>query len=296
MSRKYVSFFEALVVLTLQKKTKIPSAIISFDTESPIDSPVNDLNIALREGAKERKGLENIIALMKEFEISFTFFVTGHALLKECEGHRRRVEILKSSRYFKRGLYTWSQIDPASNYVKYPELYYGDLVEVIARSRLAEIGSHSFSHIPYSAVSDDTALEDLRLVRSAFELYGLKLTSFAFPYNLAGKYHLLKMFGIKIARAGHFRMPRLYLNKDGLVVLRSHITDIPFGKEIFEKLVKHAAKQGGVISWYLHPKTLTDDNNYKIFREVITAMKKHSIEFKTVSEFFNELILECKEC
>jgi len=166
------NFFEVLVLLTLQK-IKILSAIISFDVESPIDSPISDLNVALKEGTIERKGLENVITLVKELELPFTFFVMGHALLKECDGHKRRVEILTNNKYFKRGLYIWSQIDPASNYVEFLGCTMGDLVEVIARSRLAEIGSHSFSHIPYSAVSDDTVLEDLRLVRSDFDTYGL---------------------------------------------------------------------------------------------------------------------------
>jgi len=104
------------------------------------------------------------------------------------------------------------------------------------------------------------------------------------------------MFGIKIARAGHFRVPRLYLNKDGLIVLMSRITDIPFGKEMIEKLIKYVAKRGGVISWYLHPKTLAGDGNFRIFREVVAAMKKHSIEFKTINGFLSELSAECGEC
>jgi hypothetical protein len=42
--------------------------------------------------------------------------------------------------------------------VEYPEFYYGDLVKEAIKSGVEqEISSHSFSHIPYPLVDDETA-------------------------------------------------------------------------------------------------------------------------------------------
>jgi hypothetical protein len=172
------SIIELLTNIMLTKSFSIgPAVLISFDVESPIDSFSNDIISAKVMGSKNRIELKRIIEISEVYDVPFTFFSTGHALLKECKGHKLKVKIVrKNKKYdFHIGEYYWHSIDPASNYVEYPEFYYGDLIDEIVKSGMKhEVASHSFSHIPYALVNDEMISKDLSMSLEAISSHNLK--------------------------------------------------------------------------------------------------------------------------
>jgi hypothetical protein len=255
--------------------------VISFDVESPVDSPIQDLNYSRELGFKSRTGLKRLLEISNTYGIPFTLFCRGHALLKECRGHKTIIKIVRRNRRycFHAGEYLWHAINPASNYVEYPEFYYGDLIDEAIRSGIGhEIASHSFSHIPYPLVDDNTADKDLNMSIEALQLYGLKPYSFAFPFGLVGKMHNLLKHGIKIVRIGHRSIKNISYN-NGLVIVKSDITDFSIDSlRWWIKITDLLVKRRTLLSWYLHPATLYNDKAYKIFEEIIKILiKRRSI-------------------
>lgn len=239
-----------------------PAIVISFDVEAPIDPPIQDLNYAKELGFRSRMELKRLLEISNAYGIPFTLFCTGHALLKGCKGHKTVIKILKKNRRYNLhvGEYLWHAVDPASNYVEYPEFYYGDLIDDITRSSaMHEIASHSFSHIPYPLVDDGTAERDLNASIEVLKSYGLKPYSFAFSFNLVGKTHILLKHGIKIVRVGH-RSTRTITYNDGLVMVKSDVTDLSINSlRWWIKIADLLVKRRTLLSWYLHPITLYND-------------------------------------
>jgi len=279
------SLMEVLSTLIFAKSYDFgPAIVISFDIESPVDSPIQDLNYAKDVGFRSRVGLKRLLEISNVYGIPFTLFCTGHTLLKECKGHKAVIKILRRNRRygFHVGKYLWHVIDPASNYVEYPEFYYGDLIDEAIRSGIGhEIASHSFSHIPYPLVNDETADKDLNMSIETLQLYGLKPYSFAFPFNLVGKTHILLKHGIKIVRIGHRSIRNISYN-NGLVMVKSNITDLSIDSlRWWIKIVDLVSKKRTLLGWYLHPVTLYNDKAYKIFEEVVKILIKKEVNFLT---------------
>lgn len=283
------TLMEVLFTLIFAKSYDFgPSFVISFDVESPIDSSIQDLdhgkNIGIKTRVGSRVGLKRLLEISNTYEIPFTIFSTGHTLLKECKGHKTIIKILrKNRRYnFRIGEYLWHAIDPASNYIEYPEFYYGDLIEEAIKSGVGhEIGSHSFSHVPYPLVDNKSAERDLIMSANALRFHGLELYSFAFPFNLVGKIHILTRYGIKIARVGHRSIQNI-LYRDGLTMVKTHITDLGINSiQRWIKIINLLIRRNTLISWYLHPITLYDDKAYKYFEEAIKYLIKREVNFLT---------------
>jgi len=265
-----------------------PAILISFDVESPLDSYIQEIDVAKNMGHRNRVGFRRLLSVSYTYEAPFTLFTTGHALLEECRGHRTLIRIMRGNRKygFHVGEYDWHFLDPASNYVEYPEFYYGDLVKEAIKSGVEhEITSHSFSHIPYPLVDDETAERDLTMSIELLGSYGIKPVSFAFPYNLVGKTQLLSKHGIRIVRVGHRMFPNIKYNS-GLVMLRSNITDLGVNSlRWWIKIVDLMVKRRTLLSWYLHPATLYDDKAYKLFEEIVKYMAKKEANFLTFKSF-----------
>jgi len=270
-----------------------PIILISFDVESPIDGYGDDIEAAKRIGFRNRIGLRRLIEVSKNYEVPFTLFSTGHALLKECRGHRTVVKIIKGNKKygFHVGEYYWFNIDPASNYLEYPEFYYGDLIEEAIKLKVKhEVASHSFSHIPYPLVDDEVVLKDLGMSIDALNLHGLEMWPFAFPFNMSGKFYLLSKAKVKICRIGQ-RTFRTVSQRDGIIAVKTHITDLAIPSlKIWDKIIYLLIKNKTLLSWYLHPVTLYDYKNYKIFEEIIKNLVKKEIKivtFKELSRIWN---------
>jgi peptidoglycan/xylan/chitin deacetylase (PgdA/CDA1 family) len=219
------------------------------------------------------------LEISNAYGIPFTLFCTGHALLKECKGHKTVIKILRRNRRynFQTGEHLWHGIDPASNYIECPEFYYGDLIEEAIKSSMDhEIASHSFSHIPYPLVDDETVERDLKASIEALQSYGLKPYSLAFPFNLIGKTHILPKHGIKIVRSGHKSIQNITCN-NGLVMVKSNITDL-------------SMKKRTLLSWYLHPIILYNNKAHNIFEKIIKYLVKREINFLTFRKLHTMLL------
>jgi peptidoglycan/xylan/chitin deacetylase (PgdA/CDA1 family) len=290
---------ELLTNIMLAKSFSIgPVVLISFDVESPIDSFSDDILSAKIIGSKNRIGLKRIIETSEVCDVPFTFFSTGHALLKECKGHKLKVKIVRENkRYgFRIGEYYWHSIDPASNYVEYPEFYYGDLIDEIVKSGMKhEVASHSFSHIPYALVNDEMISKDLSMSVEAISSHNLKLYSLAFPYNLAGKFYLLPKFGIEVCRVGHRTIHPISL-RDSVLIVKTHITDLSIDSlYLWFKIIDLLTNRKSLLSWYLHPITFYDEKAFKLFKEIIKYLKYKRIHFLTFKDLYRTLIEEINE-
>jgi len=285
MIRKHISLLEVLADLLLNNKLDFgPAILISFDVESLLDSYIREIDVAKNIGHRNRVGFRRLLSVSYTYEAPFTLFATGHALLEECRGHRTLIRIVRGNgKYgFHVGEYDWHFLDPGSNYVEYPEFYYGDLVKEAIKSGVEhEIASHSFSHIPYPLVDDETAERDLTMSIELLESYGIKPVSFAFPYNLVGKTHILLKHGIKIVRVGHGSTRTITYN-DGLVMVKSDVTDLSINSlRWWIKIADLLVKRRILLSWYLHPATLYNDEAYRVFEEVVKILIKKEVNFLT---------------
>ena len=270
-----------------------PAILISFDVESPLDSYIQEIDAAKNIGHRNRVGFRRLLSVSYTYETPFTLFATGHALLEECRGHRTLIRIVRGNRRygFHVGEYDWHFLDPGSNYVEYPEFYYGDLVKEAIKSGVEhEISSHSFSHIPYPLVDEETAERDLRMSIELLESYGVKPVSFAFPYNLVGKTQLFSRYGIRIVRVGHRMFPNIKYNS-GLVMVKSDITNFSVNSlRWWIKIVDLMVKRRTLLSWHLHPAALYDDKAYKLFEEIVKYMAKNEANFLTFKSFLYQYL------
>jgi peptidoglycan/xylan/chitin deacetylase (PgdA/CDA1 family) len=285
---------EVITSLSFAKRYDFgPSIAISFDVESPADSYIQDINAAKDLGFRGRMGLARLIEAASDYEVPFTLFSTGHALLKECRGHKSVIRIIKRNRKygFRAGEYVWHLVDPGSNYVENPEFYYGDLIEEAVKSGVSEIASHSFSHIPYSLVDDEVAENDLKRSIEALRLHGIEAFSFAFPFNLAGKFHIFQKHGIKMVRIGHRALWAISY-RNGTVIIKTHITDFSITSlKHWRKIADLLSKKKTLLSWYLHPVILYDENMFNIFKEIIKYLKNKEITFLTFRELYDVIRL-----
>jgi peptidoglycan/xylan/chitin deacetylase (PgdA/CDA1 family) len=285
---------EVITSLSFAKRYDFgPSIVISFDVESPADSYIQDINVAKDLGSRGRIGLARLIEVANDYEVPFTLFTTGHALLKECRGHKSVIRIIKRNRKygFRAGEYVWHLVDPGSNYVENPEFYYGDLIEEAVKSGVGEIASHSFSHIPYLLVDDEVAENDLKRSIEALRLHSIEAFSFAFPFNLAGKFHIFQKHGIKIVRIGHRTLWAISY-RNGTVIVKTHITDFSITSlKHWRKIADLLSKKKTLLSWYLHPVSLYDENMFNLFKEIIKYFKNKEITFLTFKELYDAIRL-----
>lgn len=211
--------------------------------------------------------------------------------MKECKGHFLEINILHKKYGFSIGKYNWHKLCPKSNWIEYPEFYYGDLIEKIVKSKFDhEIALHSFSHIPYALTDDNTVIKDLYRSFETFKTISFEQPfSFSFPFNLAGKYHLLSKFGIKICRVGHQITNPLTL-RDGILTVRTHITDFAFNSlHTWTMIISHITKRKYLLNWYLHPISLSDEQRFNMFRQIISYLKRQEVKMLTFREFYNIL-------
>jgi len=296
IDRSYKSLMEVLTGLLLNRSLDFgPIILISFDVESPIDSYIQEINIAKNIGHRNRIGLRRLLNVSYAYEVPFTLFSTGHALLEKCNGHRTLIRIVRRNRKygFHIGEYNWHVLDPASNYVEYPEFYYGDLIKEAIKSGVGhEIASHSFAHIPYPLVDDETVERDFNMSVEALQSLGLKPYSLAFPFNLVGKTYILLRHGIKIVRIGHKGI-RNVTYKNGLVMVKSNITDLSIDSlRWWIKIIDLLVKKRTLLSWYLHLVTLYNDKAYRIFEEIMKYLTKKEVNFLTFGKLYDYITLK----
>jgi peptidoglycan/xylan/chitin deacetylase (PgdA/CDA1 family) len=166
--------------------------------------------------ACSRRNVPLIVRLLAEQDIPITWATVGHLFLDRCQrahsglAHPEMPRPPKNLRWEG----DWYRHDPCTDRERDPHWYAPDLIALICASKTRhEIGSHSFSHIDFSA---DTSTSEL--VRSELEAciqvmapHGLQLRSLVYPFNNMG-HHYLDLIGSLGLTAVRHRDKRIKLS------------------------------------------------------------------------------------
>ena len=173
----------------------------------------NPLALAYQKSANGRRNVAAVLDLCDAYNVPISWAIVGHLFLDGCQrtGGLAHAE-LPRVRYFtnERWQYQtgdWFDCDPGltgDDNGQWPVWYAPDLVRAILnRTTRHEIGSHSFSHIPFehAACPEEVATSELRLCREIAAGWGLELRSFVYPGNFQGHRSCLLAAGFTSYRA-----------------------------------------------------------------------------------------------
>lgn len=157
--------------------------------------------------SRGRKGLLNVVRVLKNNKFPATFTIVGHLYLKGCKGYPHFNEILPEA-WLKRVIgKRWDYWDPRSNFRLHPGLYLGDFIEGEMKEPYFDLGLHAFTHESLTLESKDVVDSCIESAIKAAKLVGVKPVSFGAPFNMIEDikdpkkvYSALKKNGIKIVR------------------------------------------------------------------------------------------------
>lgn len=154
-----------------------------------------------------RESWQELLRLFEAYGIPATWAVVGHLLTSDTD---YRSDYPYRSDWFER---------PDSGMVTRPTHWLGrDLVEAVDTASVNnELASHSFSHVPFTDVSEEVAAAECELARAVGEEFGVEFTSFVFPRNRIAHRSTLTEYGFDCYR-GH--RPDLRFGVPGLRGLR----------------------------------------------------------------------------
>ncbi len=147
--------------------------------------------------------IDQLLALLAEFEISATWCTVGHLFLSSCApvNGTKHPEVVRPSHAWIED--DWFAADPCGSEETDPTFYGASLVRRIQACTVPqEIGCHSFSHVIFGdpGCSRESASSELaECVRLARE-QDLTLRSFAFPRNRVGHVDVLRDYGFDCYR------------------------------------------------------------------------------------------------
>jgi len=132
-----------------------------------------------------RKGILNLIQVLKENKFPATFCVCGHLFLKECNGFPHFGEKAPENRWYHNKIgKNWYYWDKCGNFMKNPGLFLGDIIESNRDNKLFDFGLHAFSHEALTLESKSTVNSIVKAGVLAAESRGVKIKSFACPFEL----------------------------------------------------------------------------------------------------------------
>jgi len=145
---------------------------------------------AKRRGITERRNVPVILKLLEEYSIPITWATVGHLFLESCTRSTSGLAHAGMPRPRANDGWSgdWYMHDPCSNAQKDPLWYAPDLIQKIIESRIRhEVGTHSFSHINFSAHCSTTELvhRELESCIDAMRPFGIRPRSLVFPRNIA---------------------------------------------------------------------------------------------------------------
>ncbi|MFZ0771034.1 MAG: polysaccharide deacetylase family protein [Candidatus Sulfotelmatobacter sp.] len=218
-----------------------------------------------RFGSAERDNVPYILDLLNEYGVPITWATVGHLFLSSCtrEGKHAHYEMPRPpANPLWQG--DWYKHDPCTSLQRDPLWYAPDLIEQILKAKVAhEIGSHSFSHIDFSAHTSGPELveSEMRQCVALMAPLRLKLRSLVYPFNHMGhSYHdLLQRLGIIAVRHRDDKVRLSYPERSSAGVyhiyesmnLRSpNLYDYRNKAELF---IDHALQHGLSYHLWFHP-------------------------------------------
>ena len=191
-------------------------------------------------GKSARRNVPLILALLDEYSIPITWATVGHLFLESCTRSSSGLAHANMPRPLSDGSWTgdWYSDDPCSNVRKDPLWYGPDLIQQIMECRTShEIGTHSFSHINFTArySSPEVVRRELESCVDAMQPFGLSPKSLVFPRNRSEYSYLPLLASAGIVAVRH-------KDRDGGIRL-SHPERTPDGVyKIYESMSLRAAR------------------------------------------------------
>jgi polysaccharide deacetylase len=160
-----------------------------------------------------RESVPRLLDLLDESRIPATWATVGHLFLESCPGGDgpAHPEIVRPAFAGLEG--DWYQHDPRTDVRSDPLWYASDLVtDIRSRGTAHEVGSHSFSHLPFGApgCTAEAADSDLTAAVRVAAVAGVELRTFVYPQHLIGHTDLLAPHGFTAYR-GEAREPLMGL-------------------------------------------------------------------------------------
>lgn len=279
---------------------------ISFDTElawGRHDLPY--YKKFLWRARSEREIIKRLLSLFEKYSIPATWAVVGHLFLASCSPEKKvkHPEITRPTyRWLEKD---WFSPDPAASVTNNPEWYGPDIVRLIKRFPLQEIGSHSFSHIIFGdpGCNKQCAEDELALCVALAKKMKIRLVSFVFPRNSVGHLILLKKYGFSSFRGENPRYstpfigstlrtgeyffsipPAVFVPKQvkGMVNIpeslyfpsargiRKYLPDV-FRLKKIKQGIDQAIRQEAVFHLWTHPTDFADDTErlLRVFEQVL---------------------------
>ena len=171
----------------------VGSVVISIDAE--LGWGFHDLeNLPRNRVESGRRGWNQLLELLEEYDVPATWAVVGHLMLEECDGVHATHPTPEG--WFERERTSWSDR---------PDLRFGpDLVRSVLDSPVDhEFASHSFSHVLFGDPNTTREIANAELERCV-ELatdWGQSIDSFVFPRNEMGHREVLADHGVRAYRS-----------------------------------------------------------------------------------------------
>ena len=132
-----------------------------------------------------RNGFMNILEACKRHGQKATFCIVGHLYLKSCRGfphfHEQKPQDAWYTKVIGKDWYFWYT---GGDYRSHPGLYLGDVIRKEKKNRLFDFGLHAFSHEALTLESEKSIHSFVRAGVAAAKQCGVKITSFACPFEM----------------------------------------------------------------------------------------------------------------
>ncbi len=167
----------------------------------------NEKEVNLR-GTRSRRNIPYILKILEIYDVPITWAIVGHLFLRDCNrstlgmAHPKMPRPTRNNRWQN----DWYVHDPCTDFKRDPLWYAPDLIEQIIESKVQhEIGTHSFSHIDFSAECTNRELvrREIEECIAVMEPYGLQPRSLVFPFNKMGYSHMDILSDLGITSVRH---------------------------------------------------------------------------------------------
>ena len=280
----------------------VGSVVISLDAE--LGWGFHDFEVPPTDRVESgRRGWQQMLALLEEFDVRATWAVVGHLMLETCDGEH--ADHPAPPGWFERERTAWRDRE---------DLRFGpDLVRAILDAEVDhELGSHSFSHVLFGHPDTTTELAraELRRCHDLAAEWGLTLESFVYPRNYVGHRAVLAEEGISAYRGttptpDGFRGVLETMVRDGSLLVSPRIDEyglvnVPssmflFGFEgpvrtitesvwedpmvvLARRGIDQAAENEGVFHIWLHPNNLVDERDDERMRAILEYVARRRCE------------------
>ncbi len=238
-----------------------------------------------------------LLEILDGTEIPMTWLTVGHLFLQREESIQLVTPDLPQ---FAKGHMDWSKYLSIRDH---PLATAPDLVEEVRSRGFHEVGLHGFLHLPFHRIDDASAREELSLGMKAASHRGIKVRSFAFPYNCRSKLSLLRYLGLEVVRSG-IRCSRLaqlvregltrlglrgngIRRRGGLWLVDSFYLDTTAGTDAIDILLNELrSRRARVIHFWFHPWNLSrgDEGLLEFLKTVKKLEKEGELKISTLGD------------